>query len=286
MVKRKAFENDRKRKGTRIMLTEPTVPTVRKSTHDFALLVAGNVCAAGLSPEVESHYLIYKEEVITALWRGFVFPRGEAVAIEVSPSVVYKTADTDLDKWLDQAQKFTKKFLGVEVNLRQQFVIPETIPWPSALPVFDPGNLTNRDMVTKALKGQSLDVYEEVDVMKYAGSEANKEPTLHFIANSVRPDAWTLTSQGISPNQLLETGKPFLCLRGYGLAMALYHFAKSDYLDKKTLTWFPKDRLADGSVALGYCSPDSRQVLFPWTSPGSRNSISGARVAIPISLSS
>ena len=195
-------------------------------------------------------------------------------------SSLFQTTDTDLDWWLEKDKAFAKKHLGADIDFRECFSIPTELPYRSVIPIFDPGNLTNRDMVTKALKSQGLDVYEEVNVMKYAGSVANKKPTLHLIENSVRPEAWTLTNPGTSPDQLLKTDKLFVRLRGYGLAMALYYFAKKDYLDPETWTWFPSDCLADGHVASGGWDPGSGQVRFDCFNPGHRYSFGGARVAI------
>ncbi len=252
----------------------PTEPTIRKSTHDLALLIAGQVHIAQLSEDVETYFLKNKHMVAPALVRSFVLPGQEI------PAVVATTVQ-DLDWWLAKTEEFSKKHLGIEVNLRERFAIPAELPWTSVIPVFDPGNLTNRDVVKKALKSLKLDVYEETDVMKYAGSEAGKEPTLHFIENSVRPNQDTMN---MSPNQLRETNKSYLRLRGYGLAMALYHFATGDYLDPETFTWFPEDRLSDGHVARGYWRPADRWVRFDWRGPDGRNSYSGARVAMPVSL--
>jgi len=206
--------------------------------------------------------------------------RTVAPPVIVSPTL-FKASDTDLDYWLDQTQKFTKKHLGVEVNLRERFAIPAELPWKSVLPVFDPGNLDNRGMVEKALKGLGLNVYEETDVMNYASSAMSGAPTLHLIENSIIPNADTM---GKSPNDLRETKKLYLRLRGYGLAFALCFSAKKVWLDSQTWTWFPEDRLSDGDVANGYWDPGYRKVGFDWSDPGDRRSSSGARVAMPVSL--
>jgi len=224
----------------------------------------------------ESHL----DQIPGAIERGFVL-LGQSVKVEEAPvSVVYKTADTDLGDWLVKAQDLAREFFGVDVNLFQHFAIPEVIPWPSAIPVFDPGGLTNRNMVKRAFKDLGLSVYEEVDVMSYDGAEANKSPTLQLIANSIKPDAWTLTNPGTSPNQLLATGRRFLRLRSYGLAFALRKFVKNDYLDPETWTWFPEDRLPDGLVANGRWHPDTGEVGFYGFRPGYRHPPHGARVAI------
>ena len=102
-------------------------------------------------------------------------------------------------------------------------------------------------------------------MMKYAGSEASDGPTLRFIENSIRPNADTM---GKSPNDLRQTGKSYLRLRGYGLVFALHHFAKGKYLDPETFTWFPEDRLSGGDVACGYWYPDSPQGQVQLERPG------------------
>jgi hypothetical protein len=117
--------------------------------------------------------------------------------------------------------------------------------------------------------------------MNYAGSTVSGAPTLHLIENFIRPNADTM---GKSPNDLRETKKLYLRLRGYGLAFALRFFAKKDWLDPQTWTWFPEDRLSDGSVAYGGWYPAYREVRFYWNGPARRSSHCCARVAIPVSL--
>ena len=92
----------------------------------------------------------------------------------VAPSALFKAKDTDLATWLAKTEEFAEKHFGVKINLRKRFAIPEVFPWKSVIPVFDPGGLTNRDAVQKALKDSGLTVWEEVDVMKYSGSEVTK----------------------------------------------------------------------------------------------------------------
>jgi len=209
---------------------------IEKTSYDLGLAVAANIPASGLSAEVQQYYLVNKHLIPEALRRGFVLPSLEVKPTPMSAIEVVQ----DLDWWLDKTEEFTKRFLGVEVNLRKRFAIPAELPWKSAIPVFDPGGLTNRETVQKALKASGLAVWEEVDVMKYTGSEANKEPTLHFIENSARPDEDTM---GMSPDQLFTTGKNWLDLRGYALAFGVHHFATREYLDPQTFTWFPTSRL-------------------------------------------
>jgi len=154
------------------------------------------------------------------------------------------------------------------------------IPWTKVHAIFDPG-LTNREMVTKALKGQNVGVHEEFDVTDYYGSQSRGRQTLYLINDSIRPDEDTM---GLSPNQLLATGKSYLSLRGYGLAQARQKFLEREFLDPQTYTWFPENRLAGGSVADGSWRSGTGKVRFNWFGPGYRFPNGGARVAIPVPL--
>jgi hypothetical protein len=264
-----------------------TEPTIRKSTHDLALLIASNVGAAQLPEEVEAYFLGHKQDVIPAIRRGFILSGQETTVAEptVQPvaarSTLFNASETDLDWWIGQVQGFAKKHLGVIIDLRERFAIPTILPWKSVIPVFDPGGLTNRGMIKRALKNLRLAVHEETDVMNYAGAEAFKEPTLHLIENSIRPNERTM---GMSPDQLVGTGEPYLRLRGYGLAFAARFLAKNDYLDPETFTWFPQDRLSDDRVAHSGWNPGDLWVGFYWGRPDRRNPGRGARVAIPVPL--
>jgi len=246
--------------------------------YNFGLMVAKKMptMLPELSEDVIAYYEQNHDKIKEAVIRGFTIPQKETVP--APPEVITLR---NLDWWLAKTEEFSKKHLGVEINLRERFAIPAELPWVSVIPVFDLGNLTNRDAVKKALKGLKLDVYEEVDVMKYAGSEASKEPTLHFIENSVRPDK---DSMNLSPDDLRATGNNYLRLRGYALALAVYHFATGEYLDPETFTWFPEDRLPDGRVAFGFWRPSDHRVRFSWSRPDARGSDGGARVAMPVSL--
>lgn len=209
--------------------------------------------------------------------------RKKQVMCSPSPSrltLLFETTDTDLDLQLKETETFAWTVLGVTVDLRETFVIPTEIPWKKVFAIFDPG-LTNREMVGKALEGQGVDVYEEVDVANYYGAQSLGRQTLCLIAGTIPPDEETM---GLSPNHLLATGKPYLSLRNYGLAQAKQKFSKQAILDLETYTWFPENSLADGRVAVGRCGSRSRQIRFRWNYPGRRYPISGARVAISCPL--
>lgn len=268
---------------------------IEKTTYDLGLATAANLATSGVPIEVQEYYLRHKELIPEAIRRGFILPQPEvqlapAIIIPelvIDPPVMYKTAETDLNYWLNRCQEFAEKFFGVKVNLREMFMIPEEIPWASAIPVFDPGNLTNRDAVEKALKAQKFVVWEEADVMNYSGSIANAGPTLHFIQNSIEPDSDTLNQ---TPDQLVEAGKNlpaqagWLSQRGYALAFGLHYFVTKKYLDRKTWTWFPVNRLASGEVTCGYWDPGDRRVKLGWDFPGYHDPNMGARRVMSVSL--
>jgi len=205
----------------------------------------------------------------------------------VPKPVALAPGDRDTAWWIARSEEFAKRHLKAEVILQERFAIPAELPWGLAIPVFDPGNLTNRGMVN-SIKGVGVDVHEEADVMKYRGSEACGAPTLHFINGSNRPDQDTV---GLSPKQLRGTGKNYLGLRGYGLASAVYFFATREHLDPETFTWFPEISLSGGDTAYGYGDPDgwgssNGEVDFRWYSPGPRYYGGGARMAVSVPLKS
>lgn len=206
----------------------------------------------------------------------------ETPVIKVVSPPTFKTTNTDLNWWLDKAEAFAKKHLRLKLGLRQQFTIPTELPWSSAIPIFDPGTHDNRGMI-HLLKKLGHDPLEQKDVMRYSGAQKFGVPTLHLIENSIQPNADTM---GLSPDQLRATGKQFLRLRGYGLAMALYRFAKAEYLDPQTWTWFPEDRiLAESIVAKGGWDVINRQIEFDWEVPSyQKNPNLGARLAISVPL--
>jgi hypothetical protein len=147
------------------------------------------------------------------------------------------------------------------------------------LPVFIPVGINNRK-VFAFLQKLGLNPWEETDVMRYANSGASDNHRLFLIANSERPDKDTM---GLSPNKFRQTQKLFLGLCGYGMAMGFYHEVAKEYLDpKETFTWFPEDRLPDGSVARGYWYSDNHEVRFYWSYPAREFVDGGARLAISV----
>jgi hypothetical protein len=244
---------------------------IDKTSYDLGLMVAANVATCGLPIDVQEYYLTNRHLIPEALRRGFVLPS----------SAVQNAPVTDLNFWLTKTEEFAEKHLGMKINLRERFAIPAELPWPSAIPIFCPAGMANR-LAVKILKdSSSLSVYEEVDVMKYSGSQATQEPDLYFIQNSVRPDEDTM---GMSPDQLIATDKNWLDLRGYALAFGIYRFTTGKCLDPQTFTWFPNNRLAGGEVAHGRWRPLYRQVRFNWHGPGDRDGDGGARLTISVPL--
>ena len=193
----------------------------------------------------------------------------------------FEATETNLDEIIPVTEHWAKKFLGVTVNLREQFDFPAKFPWKSVLLVLDP-RLNNRQAVKKSLKGQKLGVYEESNVMEYSGSEASSQSTLHIIENSLSP---TRDTMGRTPDQLKADGRPYLGLRGYALAFGVHHFHSKNHLDPNTWTWFPDNRLPSGEVACGYWSPlpSFRKVKFYWYWPDDSFGEFGARLAMPVS---
>ena len=210
-------------------------------------------------------------------------------AVIMTPGVYLVERKTHLDIFLDDCLEFMKKFLGVKVDLREMFVIPEDLRLRFVIPVFDPGDLTNLDAIgiLKAVKRTAedpgLNVCEQIDVMKYSGSEANKQPTLCFIESSFRPDSNTMN---FSPNQLMEMNRNWLTLRGYALAFALHYFVTGGFLDSHTFTWFPENCLDPNQVANACWDPDNHKITFGRDNAISMYDFGGARLAISVPLRS
>ncbi len=253
-----------------------------KRAYNLGLKVVPNFLS--LNEDQIAYYEQHLDELPIAVKRGFTLPvqsqEVQAPVIVVSTSM-YKTADTDLARWLPKTHEFTKKYFGVEVDF-SKFDIPEELPWKNVLPVFDPGGLTNRQALKKLKKALGPnEPYEEVDVMQYSGSEASLGPVLHLIERSIRPNDNTMN---MSPNELVATRKNWLRLRGYALGTSFHHFIAEEFLDPQTWTWFPCDRLPSDEVSLGSWDPDSRQVRFSWDGAGDRDPGMGARLAVSVNL--
>ncbi len=265
----------------------PTEPLIRKSTHDLAILFAGQVVSAQLSEEVESHFLAQKQEIIPALKRVFVLPGTiplPAVPVELPG---YPIEETDCFTWLGHMEQFARGRFGVEVNLREQFPLPTRLPWKEVLPIFDPVGLTNRAMVDKALKAQELSVYEGTNLEEF--TEATAEVSrLYLIHRSPSPTPGTM---GLPPKFAKQwfSGRPTapLHLRGYGIGNGLLYKVEKTFLDPraKTASWFPGNiYLQGGSVAYGCYYPGDREVRFYGGDAGFEDASCGFREAIALCL--
>lgn len=237
-----------------------------------------------LTPEVIAHYRQRKAEIIPAIQRGFTLPNVTLSAAPV-PLAGYQIEETDCFLWLGYMEKFAKEYFGSKVILRDIFPLPATLPWKQVLPIFDPG-LTNREMVNKALKARKLDVYEETDVMQYAGAQKGV-PTVYLVERDLRP---TEATMGLPPKFARHwfAGRQTrpLTLRAYGIGMSLEHEVEQQFLDPQTFSWFPENTLPGGGVADGGYNPDNRRVRFRWGGPDYGYGRCGFREAIVLTLKS
>lgn len=241
-----------------------------------------------LSPEEIAHYRQRKAEIVPALQRGFTLPNSVPLSAAPVPITGYPIEETDCFLYLGHMEKFAKERFGAKVILRDLFPLPAMLPWKQVLPIFDPG-LTNREMVDKALKARKMVVYEETDVMEYAGAQADG-PKLYLIdrtprEGSLRP---TEATMGLPPKFARKwfagrQTKP-LALRPYGIGMSLVNEVEEQFLDPETFTWFPENTLPDGGVAYGRYNPDRREVRFYWYIADDESARSGFREAIVLTL--
>lgn len=266
------------KKGT-CMPTEPLM--IRKSTNDLSLLVASQVAVAGLTEEVENHFLVQKQEIVPALQRVLVLPG--TIPLPVVPVELggYPTEKTDCFEWLRHMEQFAEECFGVTVSLREMFPIPAMVPWEKVLVIFDPG-LSFREIVDKALKAQGLSVGEGMDVMKFTGAES-AGPRLWIVERTPEPRA----ARGLPPKfaELWFQGRQTrpLNLGGYGIGTGLLYKVEKKFLDPeaKTVSWFPENIfLPGGGVAYGRSHPDYRKVWFARGDPSCEGAYYGFREAI------
>ena len=183
------------------------------------------------------YYETHLSELRKAVNRGFILPDHPQstgrIASAIAAAGPYQAADTDLDHWLDWAQEFAAKHLETVIDLRKSFMIPATLPWRSAIPVFDPGWMSSALAIKRALIDLGQTVSAQENVMEYNGSGPAGKPTLCLIENSIQPN---IESMGKSPKDLCQSGLLYLRLRGYVLAFSLFHFTTSTNLDEKSWT--------------------------------------------------
>ncbi len=268
------------------MSTEPII-TIRKSTHDLAILIAGNVYATQLPEETERYFLENKGEVIPAILRGFVIQK--EVKVEIStpqPPNLTNTGHTFAD-WLTARERVHDFLTGEAINLRGMFMVPnDLLTRTDIIPVFRPAGATNRVAMDWKVKLGMCASYEETNVMEYKNSKGPQVFKLYYINKSVRPDEDTLGEKAMSPDQLVATGKNWLNLYGWSDADNLYSLITGTHLDSgETWTWFPNDRLSGGlDVAHGCWNMSTAQARFGWFYRDGCTPDIGARVAIPLSL--
>lgn len=244
------------------MPTEPLM--IRKTTNDLAILVASQVHAAGLSEEVESHFLAQKQEVVPALKRGFVLPSAIPLSAYPVEMVGYPLEETDCFEWLNHAEQFTKDLYGLTMKLRDKFTLPARLPWKQALPVFHLG-LSHREMVDKTLKSQGIAIGEYVKIDALTLAEGTGVPHLGFIERSLTPTPGTM---GLPPRFAKHwfSGRQTrpIDLSGYGSAVGLFYRVEKQFLDSATATWFSENTLSmpDGDVAYGYYNSYRGEVDF------------------------
>ncbi|MBI2474491.1 MAG: hypothetical protein HYV68_02205 [Candidatus Taylorbacteria bacterium] len=164
-----------------------------------------------------------------------------------------RTTGPTLGHWLAAREELHKFWTGDTIVLRDMFAFTEEqLARTDVIPVFRPVGATNR-LAVDWKKKLGISVYEEVDVMGYKNSGGPKKPELYLINRSVRPDEDTLgEGNKKSPDQLIVVPKKIWAgLYGWCDADSLHFAITENHLDPETVTWFPKDRLADGRVARG-----------------------------------
>lgn len=268
----------------------PTEPTIRKSTHDLALLIASNVCAAQLSKSVEEYFLDNKEDVVPAICRGFVLP--ESVVVETSKLQIpdlTKTGKTFAD-WLEAREKIHFFLTGEVIKLREIFEIPEEfLIRTDIMPAFRPVGATNREALDWKVKLGMKASFEEVGVEEYKDNTGPTKPQLLGIARSVRPDQDTLVNNAKSPIDLrkikIKEDELWCNLFSYSDADNLHFLILGRHLDdEETWTWFIDTVLLGGRVAGGRWLAGSARAGFLWSyAYGCRPGI-GARLARAFSL--
>jgi hypothetical protein len=184
-------------------------------------------------------------------------------------------------------EDYTKKAFGLTVKLTEIFnlsTITEllgVVRWTGVLPVFIPQGVDNQRAVNSLVTAGHKKPYEGVKVMRYAGSEGYDKPRLFLIESSIRPNKNTMRRL---PNNLVNTGKLWLPLKGYVIAQGVFHQITEEYLDQETYTWFPGETLDGGRAADGSWSPDFSCVGFGWRDLNCGYEDYGARMAISVPL--
>ncbi len=208
-------------------------------------------------------------------------PKQSVVAEPVIMVPNLRQTGPTLADWLKAREELHKFFTGESIVLRDVFAFSdEQLVRTDLIPVFRPVGATNR-MAINWKKKLEVQVYEEVDVMKFKNSAGPKTPEMYLINRSVKPDRDTLGKNAKSPDQLIVVpNKIWLGLYGWADADTLHFAVTGDHFDPETVTWFPNDRLPGGRVARG--SWGGTRVCFLWRYRDSCYSYYGARVAVPV----
>jgi hypothetical protein len=185
-------------------------------------------------------------------------------------------------------ESYIKRVFGLTVTLSKKFdfstvaELLDSVQWTNVLPVFIPQGVDNRRAVDSLfISGFKKRPYEEVGVMEYEGSEASEKPRLYLIESSVKPNVDTM---GQSPDNLVKTGKLWLPLKGYAVALGFYNQITHNYLDSETLTWFPDETLPGVKSACVHWDPYGDSVGFHWRNSSYASLDMGARLAISVPL--
>jgi hypothetical protein len=249
-----------------------------ETTHNLGLAIQANLPKSRIPLKVQEYFLQHKEKLqedlrhgffetlpadflghamyVSALdWEELLKKEQEENRLSISSAHSQRKSPngyvcSNLDFWLDKCQKFTKEYLKINVDLRKLFCIPNELPYESVIPVFNPGRLTNRDAIKKALINLGLRVDDGGwDVMDYENSGKGYWPTLCFINNSINSD--DTVEYGL--NEFVASKKNWLGLQGYALAAGLHYFVTGMYLDEGTYTLLPSTYFYDRD--------ESRQVV-------------------------
>lgn len=210
---------------------------------------------------------------------------GGAVSTTVVQAHQTTHLPSPLSLWITEIESLHRTLTGTPLSIKDRVhqsdkeKFEKLLSRTDLIPVYDPGTITNRDAVNWA-KQLNTDIWEEVDVNNYSGSEATGKPTLIFIRRSLRPDEDTLTKDGLSPEALAKRPTTWLTLRGYVLADMLHFKVTGEHLDPQTWTWFPNNRLPRGGVACGSWAPGRGEVGLRWSRADCACSRGGARSAV------
>jgi hypothetical protein len=187
--------------------------------------------------------------------------------------------DQTIDWWLDRTEEFAREFLDVDIRLRERFEIPADLPWPRAIPIFDPSGLTTFDAIQSSLVYQGMGVWSGVAGRSYHGFGSSNQPSLSFIEDSAAPNFDTFGKSGdelrAGQDESLDT---FLSMRGYVFAAGLCYFARRQLLDADTVTIFPNDLLPGPGIrreATAFTADE--EIRFSWTAPDIGIATVGAR---------